>query len=148
MCQSYKRRCACGERTSELFFGRNVLNESAVLEVYCPKCAGRVDAAPESLVHDNGWVLQLDPDIYQSMAKHMALEADSITAEQVFSGDFVTWVGFAPEDSLWRAQEQEAIANETKGDRKAHFLALREWAQQREARLADEGWRKAKRSRG
>ena len=154
MCQSYRRSCACGERVSELFFGKNILNEAAVKEVYCPACAStiRQDEAeppePNALVQDNGWVLSLDMEIIRSMARHMALDPETVTANEVFRGDYVTWVGFSPEDSVLRAREQQELAERYGADRKAHFLALRKWAMQREQRLADEGWKKARRSRG
>ena len=90
MCQSYKRTCACGERTAELFFGKNVLNESAVREVYCPTCASRAGDDPSAFVQDNGWVIQLDPDLLKSMASHMGLDSETVTADAVFSGHIVS----------------------------------------------------------
>ncbi len=154
MCQSYRRTCVCGERESELFFGKNILNEGAVREVYCPACASTLlqnetdTVDPSALVQDNGWVLSLDMEVVRSMAQHMALDPATVTADEVFRGDYVTWVGFSPEDSVLRAREQQELAERYGTDRKAHFLALRKWAMQREQRLAAEGWTKARRSRG
>lgn len=146
MCQSYARTCACGERSSELFFGKNVCNQSVVREVYCPECSAAVELDPVTTVHDNGWALELDLEALREYAPQMAMEIRSLTAEQVFDADYVTWVGFTPEDNVARAAERERIASEHADDKRAHFLALREWASAREQRLADEGWRKARRS--
>jgi hypothetical protein len=41
MCQSYKKTCVCGEKTAEIFFGRNILDEKSVVQVYCRNNPGR-----------------------------------------------------------------------------------------------------------
>lgn len=146
MCQSYIRTCACGERTSELFFGKNVCNQSVVKELYCPRCSGGVDADPVASVTDNGWLLELDMEALREYAPQMAMDIRSLTADQVFDADYITWVGFTPEDNVDRNVERERIAKKHADDKRAHFLALREWASEREQRLAAEGWRKARRS--
>lgn len=147
MCQSYHRQCACGQKTSEIFFGNNVLTPSVVREVYCPDCSRAAEADPRDSVKDNGWILVLDREAMETSAPRMQLDASSVTADQVFEGDYVTWVGFAPEDNVLRAQEREELAQRYASDRRGHFAALKTWAMEREARLAEEGWRKARRSR-
>ncbi len=143
MCQSYRRTCACGQKTSEIFFGNMVLDEAAVKGVYCPECSTTVEVDRESMVEDNGWVLELDHEILQAFAPRMQMTADSVTAEKVFDGDFVTWVGFSPEDNLQRSKEREELSKRYAGDTKGHFQALKDWALEREKRFYREGWRKA-----
>jgi len=143
MCQSYRRACACGQKTSEIFFGKMVLDEAAVRQVYCPQCSSTVETDPVSMVEDNGWVLELDPEVLQAFAPRMDMPRESVTAEKVFDGEYVTWVGFSPEDNVQRGKEREEIAKRTGGDTRAHFEALKKWALEREKRFYDEGWRKA-----
>ncbi len=66
MCQSYKKTCVCGENTAEIFFGRNILDEKSVVQVYCPRCSGAIEKQDKNRVWDNGWVLELDPDVLQT----------------------------------------------------------------------------------
>lgn len=146
MCQSYRKRCACGQRTADLFFGKMVLDEAAVAEVYCPQCSAAADLDPAAAVQDNGWVLQLDPEVLRTFAPRMGLAAEGLTADQVFDGDFVTWVGFSPDDSVRRNEERAEISRHHEGDLKGQFEALKRWAIEREQRFHDQGWRKAKAS--
>lgn len=144
MCQSYRKPCSCGEKTSEIFFGKMVLDEAAVREVYCPKCSAGVALDPASAVRDNGWVLELDSDVLKAFAPRMNMAADAVTAEKVFDEEYVTWVGFSPEDNVLRNKERDEIAQRAGADKKAHFEALKQWALDREKRFYDEGWRKAR----
>ena len=144
MCQSYRKTCACGQKTSEIFFGKMVLDEAAVREVYCPQCSATATADSASMVEDNGWVLELDTDVLQAFAPRMSMTPESVTAEKVFDEEYVTWVGFSPEDNVLRNKEREEIAKSLGSDKKAHFEALKKWAIDREKRFYDEGWRKAR----
>lgn len=143
MCQSYRKTCTCGQRTSELFFGKMVLDESAVRGVYCPQCSATVNVDPVTMVEDNGWVLELDPEVLRVFAPRMEMTPDAVTADKVFDEEYVTWVGFSPEDNVQRSTERAEIAKRTAGDTRAQFEALKKWAVEREKRFYDEGWRKA-----
>ncbi len=143
MCQMYRRACACGQKTAEIFFGNMILDQVSIVELYCPECSATVDAGSDSIAEDNGWALELDREVLAVFAPRMQLDADSITADQVFDGDFITWVGFTPEDNQLRATEREEIMERTKGDTREQFMALKKWAMDREKRFISEGWRKA-----
>ncbi len=143
MCQSYRKACTCGQKTSEIFFGKMVLDEAAVRQVYCPQCSATVDVDSRSMVEDNGWILELDPEVLEAFAPRMDMSPSSVTAEKVFDDEYVTWVGFSPEDNAQRAKEREEIAKRAGSDPRAHFEALKTWAVEREKRFYEEGWRKA-----
>lgn len=144
MCQSYRKPCACGQRSAEIFFGNMVLDQAAVAGVYCPECSATIDVDPTNMVVDNGWILHLDSDVLQAYAPRMGMDPASVTAEEVFDGNFATWVGLSPEDNARRGPEREEIARRTAGDPRAQFEALKKWAVEREARFTTEGWRKAR----
>ncbi|GAB4254718.1 hypothetical protein [Deferrisoma sp.] len=147
MCQSYRKPCVCGQRTAELFFGQMVLDEASVKAVYCPQCSATVDPDPVTMVEDNGWILELDEEVIRAYAPRMNMTPDEVTAEKVFDGDFVTWVGFSPEDNVQRVRERRKIEEQYAGDLKGHFEALKKWALDRERRFYAEGWRKALRKK-
>jgi uncharacterized protein YlaI len=81
MCQSYRKVCACGQNTSEIFFGKMVLDEKAIKEVYCPKCSHNIDTESESRVGDNGWVLELKMDSVRIYAHLMGISPEDVTAD-------------------------------------------------------------------
>jgi hypothetical protein len=123
-----------------------LLDQSSVVDLYCPQCSATVDIDPVSMVDDNGWVLELDADILKVYSPRMQLDADTVTAEQVFDANFVTWVGFSPEDNQNRSSEREKLMKDTEGDKAAQFNALKKWAMDRETKFVTEGWRKAKKA--
>ena len=72
MCQSYRKACLCGQQTSEIFFGKYVLDERAVAEVYCPECSRNVDRGQNNLLQRKVGVRQspeTEPTPYASISK-------------------------------------------------------------------------------
>jgi hypothetical protein len=90
MCQSFKKTCVCGENTAEIFFGRNILDEKSVAQIYCPCCSGSIEKPDKSRVWDNGWILELDSEVLQAPAVTMEIPSQEVSAEQVFDQGFVT----------------------------------------------------------
>jgi hypothetical protein len=145
MCQSYKKICECGENTAEIFFGRNILDEKSITQVFCPRCSGAVEKTDKSRVWDNGWVLEMDPDVLQARALTMEITPAELSAERVFDEGFATWVGITPDDSQQRDRERMAIQSLAKIDLRAYLTAMKTWGISREKRFTEEGWRKMKR---
>lgn len=145
MCQSYRKACACGEGVSEIFFGKMVLDESSVAEVYCPKCSQGVDGQRSNRVWDNGWILELNMDVVRNRAAVMGISPEAVTASWVFDEGYATWVGLTPDDFQKREAERSEIQKLAKTNLRAYIAALKAWGRTRERRLAEEGWRKVRR---
>jgi hypothetical protein len=144
MCLSYRKVCACGQRVSEIFFGKSVLDEKAVAQVCCPKCSSSVGTDVEGRVWDNGWVLELDMDVVRTQAPVMGISPDDVTADWVFDEGYATWVGTTPDDFQRREEERSEIQKLAKTDLRAYINAMKEWGLSREKRFIEEGWRKAR----
>ena len=144
MCQSYRKRCACSQNTAEIFFGRMVLDEKAIAQVYCPKCSQNIETGRDNRVWDNGWVLELNMDIVRIRANVMEISAEEITSDWVFDEGFATWVGITPDESQRRNQERSEIQEIAKTDLRAYIQAMKDWGLSREKRFINEGWRKMK----
>ena len=142
MCQSYKVPCTCDQNTAEIFFGKCVLNETAVEEVYCPNCSRNIDTESDSRAWDNGWVLELNMDVVLQFASSMGISSEEITADWVFDEGYVTWVGITPDDTKRRDQERAEIQKLAQTDIRAYYEAMKEWGLNREKRFTKEGWRK------
>ena len=142
MCQSCRKTCQCGEQTAEIFFGRNILDEKAIKEVYCPKCSQDVDRHGEGMVHDNGWILDLDMEVIRLSAPLMGILPQKVTADQVFDEGYATWVGITPDESETRNRERAEILKLAKVDLPAYLRAMKAWGMDRERRFTEEGWRK------
>jgi hypothetical protein len=127
MCQSYRKACACGQQTSEIFFGKMILDEKSIAQVYCPECSGDIDTESNNRVWDNGWVLELNLDVVRTRAALMEISPDRVTADWVF-------------DEGYARSEVQKLA---KTDLKAYIQAMKDWGLNREKRFISEGWRKA-----
>jgi hypothetical protein len=142
MCQSYKKICVCRQKTAEIFFGKMVLNESAVTELYCPNCSRSIDVNGDNRVWDNGWVLELDMNVLRTHAGSMGISPEELSADRVFDEGYATWVGITPDDAKQRDQERAEIQKIAKTDLRAYYEAMKEWGLNREKRFTGEGWRK------
>jgi len=142
MCQSYRKPCSCGQNTGEIFFGKMVLDEQSVEQLYCPECSQDVELEWDNRVWDNGWVLELDMDVVRTYAYTMDISPQEVTADWVFDAGYVTWVGIIPDDYKQKAQERAEILKLAKTDLLAYYQAMKEWGLNREKRFTKEGWRK------
>lgn len=142
MCQSYRKNCVCGQKTAEIFFGKMVLDEKSVEQVYCPNCSHDMEIDRDNRVWDNGWVLELYMDVVRTYANSMGISPDELTAEWIFDEGYATWVGITPDDSKKRDQERAEILKLAKIDLRAYIDAMKEWGLSREKRFTEEAWRK------
>jgi hypothetical protein len=142
MCQSYKLACTCNQNTAEIFFGKMVLNETAIEEVYCPQCSRNIDIECDSRVWDNDWVMEMNMDVVRQFSNSMGIPPQEVTANRVFDEGYATWVGITPDDAKQRDRERAEIQKLAKTDVLACYEAMKEWGLNREKRFTDEGWRK------
>ncbi len=142
MCQSYNLVCHCSQNTAKIFFGKMVLNETAIEEVYCPLCSRNIDTEGRSKVWDNGWVLKLNMDVVRQFAGSMGISPHEITADRVFDEGYATWVGITPDEATQRDRERADIQKLATTDFAAYYEAMKAWGMNREKRFSKEGWRK------
>ncbi len=142
MCESFKTNCVCGQKTAEIFFGKMVLSESSVAQVYCPKCSQDIESDRDDRVWDNDWILEFDMNVLSTHAASMGIAPQEVTAEWVFDQGYATWVGITPDDTERRNQERDEIHKLAKTDMHAYYQAMKEWGLSREKKFMEEGWRK------
>ena len=146
MCESFKTNCVCGQKTAEIFFGKMVLAENSVAQVYCTSCRQDIDSERNDRVWDNNWILELDMDALRTHAASMGIAPQEVTAAWVFDQGFATWVGITPDDTERRNQERDEILELAKIDLLAYYQAMKEWGLNREKKFMEEGWRKMRSS--
>lgn len=142
MCQSYRKACSCGRQTAEIFFGRMILDENSVAQLYCPDCSQGQEKEGKNRVWDNGWLLELDLEVVRPQAPVLGMAPEEITAERIFDEGFVTWVGITPNESRQRDEERSEIQRLAATDLRAYLQAMKDWGMAREERFSREGWRK------
>ena len=145
MCMSYKRTCECGSKAAEFTMRDEIMPPDVVKKLYCPSCGGSVSFARESMVNDNGWVIEYDMELAGFYRPSMvgAPEGD-LSPEYIFDEGYCSWAGYCPGDLERAAREKAEIVKMMKVDPRAYVEALKGWGHDRAQRLSDEGWRKAK----
>jgi hypothetical protein len=115
--------------------------EEVVEGVYCPVCSSRVHYDEETMISDNGWIIQYDMDVVRFM-EHK-LPAVCATPGYLFDEGYCTWDGVYPTDRADSIREREELVELAKTDKKKYIERFKTWGINRMDRLAREGWRKA-----
>lgn len=144
MCMDHSVVCKCGRNEASFNFKNEVMPPESIEALYCPECSGGVAYNPESMIHDNGWIIHYDMDVAGLYGSRLPSgEKDSLSPELLFDEGYVTWRGVYPGDHIDGKREREELAKLAKINPKEYFKEIKSWAINRMDRLRTEGWRKA-----
>ncbi len=144
MCMEYSMRCSCGGREASFNFRDEIMPPEVISRLYCPNCSGEIGFNPETMLADNGWVIEYDMEVAKfSALKTPHLLKKELTPEVLFDEGYATWRGIYPGDHIDSAREREEIVAMAKSDPKAYIERIKNWGVERMERLRKEGWRKA-----
>lgn len=141
MCVDHTMMCTCKRNSAGFNFKNEVLHAEAISGLYCPQCSREVVYNPETMLHDNGWIIDFDMDVVRFMANR--LPQKELTPEFIFDEGYCTWRGVYPTDHLDIACEREELLTLSKINPKKYLDEFKRWSIDRMERLAAEGWRKA-----
>jgi hypothetical protein len=133
--------CKCGISSASFNFRDNIMPVEIVSRLYCPNCSGDVSFDAETMLADNGWIIEYDMDIAGFMANK--LPKARISPEFLFDEGYCTWRGVYPMDHIDSVKEREELIALSKINRNKYLKEFRKWGINRMERLAQEGWRKA-----
>ncbi len=142
MCVDHSLNCSCGKTHASFHFRDEVLPFKVVTKLYCPDCSREVTHNAETMVADNGWLIEYDMEVARFMMQKNA-HASSVTPEFLFDEGYCTWRGMTPTDHIDSVKERTVLVQLAKTDRKRYFEEIKSWGNTRMERLAREGWRKA-----
>ncbi len=143
MCVDHAMSCFCGKTGASFNFKDDILPVEAVNALYCPACSPSVRFNPDTMLADNGWIIEYDMDIAR-FATSKLTGSDVIIPEYIFDEGYCTWRGIYPKDHIDSARERQELLSLWKIDKKRYFEEMRTWSTRRMERLAREGWRKAR----
>jgi hypothetical protein len=141
MCVEHKKVCICGQNSASFQFRDEIMPEEVIERLHCPVCSSRVQYDGETMVRDNGWIIQYDMDVVRFMRQKLPV-AD-VTPGYLFDEGYCTWDGIYPTDRVDSVREREELVDLAKTDKKKYIERFRTWGINRMDRLAKEGWRKA-----
>ncbi|MCI4626247.1 MAG: hypothetical protein L3V56_09840 [Candidatus Magnetoovum sp. WYHC-5] len=140
----YKFKCKCGAEEVSVNFKNEIMPPELLIGLYCPRCSQDVTFEPQTMVKDNGWIMEYEMDVARLMAKN--LPADIIvrlSPELIFDEDYCSWRGIYPGDHIDSLKEKEQILAIAKVDPRRYLEEIKHWANNRMDKLRKEGWRKA-----
>jgi hypothetical protein len=142
MCMDHKMMCQCKKNSAGFDFKDNVMPVEVIKNLYCPGCSPAVAFSEETMLGDNGWVIEYDMEVANLMAGRLPGHA-AVTPEFLFDKGYCTWRGIYPTDLTDSLKEREGLKELSRVNPKEYFSEFRKWAVGRMERLAAEGWRKA-----
>ena len=141
MCVDHKMMCKCESNSASFNFRDDIMPVEVVNRLYCPRCSGDVSFNADTMLADNGWIIEYDMEIAKFAAGK--LPKARISPEFIFDEGYCTWRGVYPSDHIDSVREREELIALSKIHRQKYLDEFRKWGIGRMERLANEGWRKA-----
>ncbi|MEK6202139.1 MAG: hypothetical protein N2A40_06945 [Desulfobulbaceae bacterium] len=147
MCQEVNRDCSCGKEKVSFHLRDNIMSQEVIDRLFCPSCSGTVALEKESMVADNGWVIEYDMDLARMYAiAKLGVEPDQVQPGFVFDEGYVTWREMYPGETRDIADERARIISMKETRPQEYLTAITAWSVERISSLKAEGWRKAQRA--
>ena len=147
MCQEVKKTCSCGQKNASFHLRDNVMGQEVIDRLFCPSCSADQKIDQETMVRDNGWVIEYDMDLARMFAiTKLAMDPAHVNPELIFDEGYATWREMYPGETEDITDERNKIIAMKDSDPKEYLAAINSWAVERIQRLKDDGWRKAVRA--
>ncbi len=144
MCMDHSVTCRCGKRNASFNFKNEFMPPEAIEALYCPECSEQIFLEHDSMLVDNGWVIDFDMEVAELYSNRLPVsDRENLSPELLFDEGYVTWRGVYPGDHIDSAREREELARLAKADPKKYFTEMKSWAINRMGQLKEKGWRKA-----
>ncbi len=144
MCLEIRKTCKCGSKTAQFHMRDNIMSQEVLTELYCPECSPDVELNPESMLMDNGWVIEYDMDLAKFLAvSKLMVDPDAVRPGFVFDGGYACWQEMYPGEQQDVLEERKEILALQKEDPSRYLQEISSWNISRIERLKTEGWRKA-----
>jgi len=144
MCLEVRETRKCGSRTAQFHLRDNVMSQEVLTELYCPECSADVALNPDSMLMDNGWIIEYDMDLAKFMAvSNLMVDPDAVRPGFVFDGGYACWQEMYPGEQQDVLEERKEILALQKEDPSRYLKEISTWNIARIERLKTDGWRKA-----
>lgn len=144
MCIDVRKTCECGANNVQFHLRDNLMQPETIARVFCPKCHGDTPFVDETMLQDNGWVIEYDMVLARFLAStKLAMAANEITPEFIFDEGYACWLEMYPGEKEAIKVEKEKLLLLQKKDQREYLNAITSWNINRINQLKDAGWRKA-----
>ena len=92
MCQEVKRTCSCGQKNTTFHLRDNVMSQEVIDRLFCPSCSNGQNIDSETMVRDNGWIIEYDMDLARMFAiTKLSMNPEHLNSEFIFDEGYATW---------------------------------------------------------
>lgn len=144
MCMAHEMKCSCGSGMAGFSFKNEIMSGEVINRLYCPVCSRDIKFDHETMLSDNGWIIEYDLEIARFQANKIKAPRDEVTPHFIFDRGYCTWRGIYPSDHIDSVIERAEVVKLAKINPRKYLEELKEWATGRMERLSREGWRKAR----
>lgn len=147
MCMDVRKICECGRHKVQFHLRDNVLLPEVISRLFCPECAGPENFKAESMVNDNGWIIEYDIVLAKMMiAQKMMIDVEEIEPGFIFDEGYACWQEMYPGEQEEIKKEKSEIIAILKEDQSRYLAAIQSWNIKRITDLKSKGWRKVQRA--
>lgn len=144
MCLEVRKTCECGARNVQFHLRDNIMQPEVINRLFCPDCPGDTPFDRDSMLNDNGWVIEYDMTLARMLATaKLMVQATQVQPAMIFDQGYAAWLEMYPGEREEIKEEKDAIMALIKEDQKKYLQAIQGWNVERVARLKSAGWRKA-----
>ena len=144
MCQEIRKTCHCGQFSAQFHLRDNLLTQEVIVSLYCPHCSNTVQLNPQTMLMDNGWIIEYDMDLARFLlTSKLLLEREQIQPGFIFDSGYACWLELYPGEKEDILEERAEIMALQKKDPKLYLQEISRWNIDRIERLKEKGWRKA-----
>ena len=144
MCLEVRKTCNCGSKTAQFHLRDNVMSQEVLVKLYCPECSKDVELNPETMLMDNGWIIEYDMELARFLAvSKLMVDPESVRPGFVFDSGYACWQEMYPGEQQDVLEERKEILALQKQDPSRYLKEISSWNIARIERLKADGWRKA-----
>jgi len=147
MCIDVRKTCECGANSVQFHLRDNVILPEAITRVFCPSCPGETPYNDDTMLLDNGWVIEYDMVLAKFLVGgKLALTPDQITPALLFDEGYACWLEMYPGEKEAIRAEKEQLLRIKEKDQRQYLTAITAWNIDRINKIKDAGWRKGLRA--
>lgn len=144
MCVDIRKTCECGKHHVQFHLRDNVMSREVIVRLFCPSCSPQADPTRETILNDNGWLIEYDLELARFLAAaKLQIPPDAVDPGFLFDSGYATWQEMYPGEQQDILAERREIMELLKTDSREYLQQINRWNIARVARLKEEGWRKA-----
>lgn len=144
MCLEVRKTCKCGSKTAQFHLRDNIMSQEVLLDLYCPACSKEVALNPETMLMDNGWIIEYDMDLARFLAvSKLMVDPEVVRPGYIFDSGYACWQEMYPGEQQDVLEQRKEILALQKQDPSRYLKEISSWNIARIQQLKADGWRKA-----